>query len=175
MDLITRKELYNYLKNETGKINAEIAISELSCLYFSKENFNFLEFEDFEFIDAKFNESSFQTCRFNNCIFNNTSVIQNSFFNCTFNNCIFEDLSFFESLFKNCVFENSKSKNIKFNNSEFNSTEFYDTILEINDLKYLSIYQSYFDINSQIIFNCRLDNNLKMIGNIFNKQQTWPI
>ena len=90
MDLITRKELYSYLKNETGKINAEIAISELNCLYFSKENFNFLEFEDFEFIDAKFNESSFQTCRFNNCIFNNTSVIQNSFFNCTFNNCIFE-------------------------------------------------------------------------------------
>ena len=175
MDLITRKELYSYLKNETGKIDAEIDISELSCLHFSKENFNCLEFEDFEFIDAKFNESSFQTCRFNNCVFTNTSVIKNLFVNCSFNNCVFEDLSFFESLFKNCTFENSKSKNIKFNNSEFNSTEFYDTILEINDLKYLSILQSYFDINSELIFNCCLDNNLKVVGTTFNKQQTWPI
>ena len=174
MDLITRKELYNYLKNETEKIDAEIAISELNCLHFSKENINFLEFEDFEFIDAKFKDSSFYKCRFNKCIFINTSITKNSFFNCTFDNCIFEDLSFFESLFKNCTFENSKTKNIKFNNSEFNSTEFYDTILEINDLKYLSILQSYFDINSKLIFNCCLDN-LKVIGSIFNKHQTWPI
>ena len=41
MDLITRKELYNYLKNENGKIDAEINISELNCLHFSKENINF--------------------------------------------------------------------------------------------------------------------------------------
>ena len=174
MDLITRKELYNYLKNETGKINAEIEVSELNCLHFSKENINFLEFEDFEFIDANFNESSFQTCCFNKCIFNNTTVIKNSFFNCIFENCIFENVLFFESFFKHCIFENSKSKNIKFNNSEFNSTEFYDTILEINDLKYLSIFESYFDINSELIFNCCLDN-LKVIGNTFNKQQTSPI
>ena len=59
------------------------------------------------------------------------------------------------------------------NNSEFNSTEFYDTILEINDSKYSSIFESYFDINSQIIFNCRLDN-IKIIGNTFNKHQHWP-
>ena len=67
--------------------------------------------------------------------------------------------------------QNLKIQNV--NNSEFNSTEFYDTILEINDLKYLSIFESYFDINSQIIFNCRLDN-IKIIGTTFNKQQTWP-
>lgn len=175
MDLITRKELYNYLKNENGKIDAEIAISELNCLHFSKENINFLEFEDFEFIDANFNESSFQTCHFNKCIFNNTTVIKNSFFNCIFDNCIFENVSFSESFFKYCTFENSKTKNIKFNNSEFISTEFYDTILKINDLKYLSILQSYFDINSEIVFNCRLDNNLKIMDTIFNKHQTWPI
>ena len=174
MDLITRKELYNYLKNENVKIDAEINISELNCLHFSKENINFLEFEDFEFIDAKFKDSSFYKCRFNKCVFNNTLITKNSFFNCIFDNCIFEDLSFFESLFKHCTFENSKTKNIKFNNSEFNSTEFYDTILEINDLKYLSIFESYFDINSQIIFNCCLDN-LKVIGSIFNKHQHWPV
>ena len=45
---------------------------------------------------------------------------------------------------------------------------------EINDLKYLSILQSYFDINSKLIFNCCLDN-LKVIGSIFNKHQAWPI
>lgn len=174
MDLITRKELYNYLKNENGKIDAEIAISELNCLHFSKENINFLEFEDFEFIDAKFKDSSFYNCHFNKCIFNNTLITKNSFFNCIFDNCIFENVSFFESFFRYCIFENSKSKNIKFNNSEFNSTEFYDTILEINDLKYLSILQSCFDINSEIIFNCCLDN-LKVIGSIFNKHQHGPV
>ena len=174
MDLITRKELYNYLKNENGKIDAEIAISELNCLHFSKENINFLEFEDFEFIDAKFKDSSFYNCRFNKCVFINTSITKNLFSECIFDNCIFEDLSFFESLFKNCTFENSKTKNTDFINSEFISTEFYDTILEINDLKYLSILQSYFDINSELIFNCCLDN-LKVIGSIFNKHQHWPI
>ena len=175
MDLITRKELYNYLKNENDTIDAEINIDELNCLNLLNEKVNFLEFEDFEFTDANFYKSSFHNCRFNKCIFNNAVITNNLFSECIFDNCLFENISFSDTLFEKCRIKNLKTKNIEFVNSRFNSAEFCDTILEINDLKYLTIFQSYFDINSEIVFNCRLDNNLKITDSIFKKHQSWTI